>query len=218
MSVRPIVFLDVDGVLNRHSTKPNAGVRECVLQREYSLTRHQGVVEEAVVAAFARMLAATNAQIVVSSSWREGVASAVAFADAIGLPPLASSPDIIHRDWRTGWKPSSYRFHEIGWWLDDHKRCTNYVVIDDHDFIPPDWKRPSPARFVKTNPERGLTNADLNRVCEILGRSDLAFVCETTPTDWFAAGDANRKPASKSSATKMEKCAPALPQTREDAA
>lgn len=218
MSVRPIVFLDVDGVLNRHSTKPGAGVRECVLQREYSLTRHQGVVEEAVVAAFARMLAATNAQIVVSSSWREGVAYAVAFADAIGLPPLASSPDIIHRDWRTGWKPSSYRFHEIGWWLDDHKRCTNYVVIDDHDFIPPDWKRPSPARFVKTNPERGLTNADLNRVCEILGRSDLAFVCETTPTDWFAAGDANRKPASKSSATKMEKCAPALPQTREDAA
>lgn len=195
LPARPIVFLDVDGVLNRHSTKPGGGVRECVLQRQYSLTRHQGLVEEAIVAAFSRVRAAIGAQIVVSSSWREGVASAAAFADAIGLPPLASAPDVIHRDWRIKGKPSSYRFHEIGWWLDDHKRCTNYVVIDDHDFIPPDWKRPTRARFVKTDPARGLTNADLNRVCEILGRSDLAFVCETTPTDWF--DERARKPASE---------------------
>lgn len=181
---RPIVFLDVDGVLNRRSTRPGAGVRECVLQRPYSLTKHQGVVETAMVDALQRAVQSCGAQIVVSSSWREGLESGAAFAAAIGLPPLAGAPDLIHKDWRTGGKPSSNRYHEIGWWLDDHKKVTRYAILDDHEFIPPDW--PLLDHFVKTDPERGITNENINRMLELLGRSDLAFVCETTPTDWFA--------------------------------
>lgn len=174
----PILFLDIDGVLNRHATKAgDAGVRTCVLQRPYSLTQHTGVVETAKVEALARMLLASGAKIVVSSSWREGLADAAAFAAAIGLvPPLANAPDLIHRDWRTGWKPSSHRHHEIGWWLDKHPRVTRHAIVDDHDFIPPEW--PMASHFIKTDPNVGLTNHALNRALEMFGRSDLA-------RDWF---------------------------------
>lgn len=182
----PILFLDVDGVLNKHATlKGEEGVRDCVLQRQYSLTQHVGVVETAKVRALARMLIACNAKIVVSSSWREGVADRAAFAAAIGLvPPLASAPDLIHRDWRTEGRFSSQRYHEIGFWLDDHRGVKNYAILDDHDFMPLDW--PLRDRFVKTDPTVGLTNDALNRVATLFGRSDLAFVCETHSTDWFA--------------------------------
>lgn len=187
----PIVFLDVDGVLNCRSTKPGTlGVRECSLrpinnpQVEFS-----GVVEEEKVSALVRALQACGAKIVVSSSWREAFKAASAFASAIGIPPLASAPDIFHKDWKTGWKFSSQRYHEIDWWLQDHKQTRQYAILDDHDCIPPDWTLHK--HFVRTDADVGLTNADINRVLEIIGRYDLALLCETTPRDWFSAPNAD---------------------------
>lgn len=183
---RPIIFLDVDGVLNTRSTKCGAeGVRDCTLQPvnnpNVQLT---GVVEIAKVAALRRAVETAGARIVVSSSWREAFHTAADFASAIGIaPPLASAPDLFHKDWKTGWKFSSQRFHEIDGWLGDHKRRL-YAILDDHECIPQDLALYK--NFVKTDADVGLTNADINRVLALLGRADLTFICETTSTDWFA--------------------------------
>ena len=175
----PVLFLDVDGVLNCSSTKLHApGVRSCVLQRPCSLTRFTGVVETAKVAALARAVQACGAKIVVSSTWREAFETGAAFAAAIGLvPPLVSAPDLVHRDWRTGWKPSSNRHHEIGWWLDDHRKVKRFAILDDHDICAhaPQLEK----RFVRTDAETGLVNADLAAIVTLLGRADLAA------RDWF---------------------------------
>lgn len=175
-----ILFLDVDGVLNTRATKPGVdGVRDVELRPVNNpQVRFTGVIETAKVRAIARAVAACGAQIVVSSSWREAFADGAAFAAAVGLaPPLASAPALLHRDWRTGWKPSSHRCHEIGWWLDEHRKVKRYAVVDDHPIFPPDWD--GAKHEVRTDPEHGLTAADLARIVELLGRPELAR------RDWF---------------------------------
>lgn len=183
----PILFLDVDGVLNTRATRPGAeGVRECVLQRPYSLTRFTGVVEIVKVRAIASLVLACGATIVVSSSWRNAFADAASFAAAIGIaPPLADAPDLFHRDWRTESKLSSQRFHEISWWLDDHEFVRRYAVLDDHPVFPRDYHGARARHEVRTDPALGITNTDLNLVAELLGRPDLARM----------AGSARREPA-----------------------
>lgn len=163
-----ILFLDVDGVLNSHATKMGSdGVRDCVLQRPYSSAMFTGCVEEAKVAALVDMVEACNAKIVVSSSWREAFADAAQFASAIGLPPLAGAVDLFHRDWRTEQKFSASRAQEISIWLSGHRRSVKrYAILDDHDVC---IREPelSP-HMVQTDPEVGLTAADLDRVRALL--------------------------------------------------
>lgn len=177
----PVLFLDVDGVLNRRDTKPgDDGVRECVLRPPHSdwPARFTGVVETAKVAAVAGVVQACGAKIVVSSSWRNYFTNAADFATAVGMsPPLADAPDMFHRDWRTGFKVSSCRCHEINWWLDDNPKVKRYAILDDHTVFPPDW--PGAAHEVNTDASVGITNRDLNRVAELLGRPD--------PSDWFSS-------------------------------
>lgn len=178
----PILFLDVDGVLNRVTTRRgDAGVRDCRLRPVNNpQVEFVGVVETAKVAALARAVAACGAQIVVSSSWRDAFETGGAFAAAIGLvPPLASAPDLVHRDWRTGWKFSSQRRDEIGWWLDDHRKVKRFAILDDHDICAHAPKLEE--RFVRTDRDTGLVNEDLAAVVTLLGRADLAS------RDWFSA-------------------------------
>lgn len=180
-----ILFLDVDGVLNNRATMPgDDGVRTCELRPVNNpQVRFTGVVETAKVSALARAVEACGAQIVVSSSWRQGFETGAAFAGAIGLvAPLASAPDLVHRDWRTEWKPSSWRMHEIGWWLDDHRKVKRFAILDDHDICAHAPKLEE--RFVRTDKETGLVNEDLAAVVTLLGRADLAS------RDWFSAAAA----------------------------
>lgn len=174
-----ILFLDVDGVLNRNSTKRGAeGVRDCAL-KTHGGAELTGVVEIAKVRALGAAVQACGAKIVVSSSWRNhAFASGAEFAVTIGL----SAPDLLHRDWRTGKKPSSWRLHEIGWWLDDHRKVRDYAILDDHDLFVGGVDRPEmEGRLVRTDSDVGLVNEDLAAVVTLLGRADLAA------RDWFAA-------------------------------
>jgi len=110
-----------------------------------------------------------GAEIVVSSSWRQAFDSAAAFAAAIGLPPLAGAADVFHRDWCTESKMSATRAQEIGLWLADHKKVRRFAILDDHDVCAhrPELEK----RFVRTDANVGVTQDDLRRVGELLGRS-----------------------------------------------
>lgn len=177
----PVLFLDVDGVLNTRATKPGAdGVRDVELRPVNNpQTRYTGVLEMAKVRAVARAVEACGAKVVVSSSWRDAFADGAAFAATLGLaPPIASAPDLLHRDWRTGRKVSSKRCHEIGWWLEEHRRVKRYAVVDDHPVFPPDWE--GAKHEVRTDARFGITNRDLDRIVGLLGKGEFAG------RDWFA--------------------------------
>lgn len=178
-----ILFLDVDGVLNTRATKPGAdGVRDVELRPASNpQVCFTGVLEMEKVQAVARVVAACGAKIVVSSSWRNAFTDGAAFAATVGLaPPLASAPDLMHRDWRTEQRMSSNRHHEIDWWLKAHPKVKRYAVLDDH----PVWgwgSLPENPNEVRTDPKRGVTACDLDRVAGLLGKGEFAG------RDWFQA-------------------------------
>jgi hypothetical protein len=115
------LFLDFDGVLNSHrylySNRRPAGM-------EFKGNEHL-MLDPAAVARVNRIIEATGAKVVISSSWRHGwplerireILAARAFVgDIIGITPDA---------------PQGVRGDEIAQWLDEHPGVTKFVAIDD---------------------------------------------------------------------------------------
>lgn len=120
MSVR-VVFLDFDGVLN------------CKQYFEASPDHEDseaGALDPLAIARLNRLLAATGALVVVSSSWRH-LRSIEQLTDLLCLRGFTST---VHD--KTGDAPEdgvwSQRGDEIQSWLGCHPEVTSYVVLDDH--------------------------------------------------------------------------------------
>ncbi len=154
-----VVFLDFDGVLKKHSGPwwPEA-------------IRHLD-----------RIIDATGAQIVVSSTWRIGrtVNDLRLLLSAKGLNHWLfvndKTPDLLDREgdtitnFRNGEKVTLYRArprrHEIGAWLIAHPDVTRYAIIDDDEDAGPD-------HFVLTDSDVGLTRRHADTAIKILNRMD----------------------------------------------
>jgi hypothetical protein len=117
-----ILFLDVDGVLNRLDR-----------QGEYLettpapwMTGHT-VVDLNIVAMFNHVTAQVpGLKIVVSSTWRSYAANREQFCAMTGV--VAS---LIHDDWRT--PAAAFRGAEIEEWLGLHTEVESYAIVDDLD-------------------------------------------------------------------------------------
>lgn len=135
-----ILFLDVDGVLNH---------ADCWRQKMGPTP-----VDPACVARLARVLDATDARVVLSSSWR-GVTSLER-----KLRDKGALRKRYPRDWRTKrldrkseggvWIATS-RGTEIAEWLSRHPEVSGYAIIDDEGDMLPDQL----PRFVQTSFEHG---------------------------------------------------------------
>lgn len=168
----PIVFLDVDGVLN---------------SAEWHREGHRGLgrlghFDPAAVARLNRLTQATGAQIVVSSSWRQygedycrdilrqvGVA-----ADVIGVTPILDDGSEIMRPVPRG--------QEIQAWLDAQPSQPDAFVILDDDNDMEGLRH----RFVRTRHAVGLTDADVEHAKWLLGRQQvdvLAAVRSARPSE-----------------------------------
>lgn len=149
-----IIFLDVDGVLNR-----TAGAFYYTLalpgQRMYTLEKSTAEVFNYYLNAMP-----LDVRIVVSSSWRVQFENGKDFADMIGISPFR-----MHEDWRTysnGGDAGNGRSMDIQAWLKDHPEVTTYVIVDDTDykyaqFFPRD-------RFVSVDGMMGLTYENLEDI------------------------------------------------------
>jgi hypothetical protein len=167
-----IVFLDIDGVLNHCDTRHDV--------RPTSTELLPIPIEPACMARLNRLIAATGAKIVISSSWRlfacwQDLGPALVrhglVADVIG-----ETPDLVNdATWIANWHerkgtPFTYESLERGWeigeWLAAHPEVTAFVILDDcsdMDALKP-W-------LVLTHPNDGLDDPDVERAKWLLERS-----------------------------------------------
>jgi hypothetical protein len=102
------IFLDIDGVLNCDAT-PNS-------------RRLPYIVDELLLARFRDLVGATQATVVLSSTWRVDPVGLLA-AEFYEVPFSDVCPDM----------PEAPRCEELLYWLRAHPEVTRYAVLDDSD-------------------------------------------------------------------------------------
>lgn len=155
-----VIFLDVDGVLNSEFS------REKERNNFDNWMEHE--VSEMHVNNLKKIVDATGAQIVLSSSWRFDHPKATGrdfIADplmkvldrklkAVGLDIIDVTPDLRGK----------IRGVEIQDWLDRHSEVERFVILDD-DVDMMEEQKPF---FVNTTFKNGLTEEMANKAIEIL--------------------------------------------------
>lgn len=119
-----IVFLDIDGVLlPRKAWALPANVAH--MQALEADPKHSvgkaalgTAFDPSAVALVNRLCSTTGARLVVHSNWRRNVGLAETRAKLIAEGIDGS---LFHEDWACGFRRTSEKHHEIGWWLDDHR-------------------------------------------------------------------------------------------------
>ena len=129
--MRRIVFLDIDGVLNSkrfHRERDEACPES---ESTYDLDWQLDCV---AVARLNRLIAATEAKIVISSSWRTLLDPSELkrilvehglLAEIIGATPH-KAPEMLAR-----YGSFNVRGHEIDYWLRKHPDVDRFVILDD---------------------------------------------------------------------------------------
>lgn len=147
-----VLFLDVDGVLLPIGacTDLEVGLVRSSPLAHLDLVAYR-VSKEAIEAV--QYMCKGGAKIVLISSWRYAftVNFIHEFLTRIGLNEL------LHEDWFAGFKPTSGKRDDIGFWLDDHPDVTRWLAIDDQDLGLDRHRQVIPKGNV------GLTHDDLRR-------------------------------------------------------
>ena len=133
-----IIFLDIDGPM--------------IPLRAYFLPNQTkpivSVFDPCAVSLLNKLIDDSKAKLVISSTW------ATQGMDRIRevLSDNGIDPTLLHNDWVTPRKLSSWRMNEISWWLRDHPEVVDYVAIEDEDldveFVP---------KAVKCDPYEGFS-------------------------------------------------------------
>lgn len=150
---RPIIFLDFDGVLNTEQYQALTAVNGNPGKDAWG-----PLFDPRAVANLRKIIDATGAAVVISSSWRyiHRLGSLRMMWEIRGLPgeildTLPCGASYISRG------------EDIECWLNQHEQ-TDYVIIDDlDDFYPSQHDR-----YVETNPIVGITETDAERAIELL--------------------------------------------------
>jgi len=162
-----IIFLDIDGVLNcAESFKKRM---KLVAKRELDYHRFDWP-SFPYVGHLNSIIEATNAKIVISSTWRllhpldgndfsgrctSGLRDIFKLTGILG-EIIDKTPEFINR----------FRGYEIKAWLKDHPEVKNYVIIDDSSDMLEDQMN----NFVKTTWEKGLQQEHADKAIGILNK------------------------------------------------
>lgn len=153
-----IIFLDIDGVLNGYNFWSLLGWKVArmlhITDWYRKHTRPIFSVHEEKVKRLAQIVHATNAKVVMSSSWRHGwwnTPYEKMHEDYKLLSNLFNKYDIEVID-ITGKDPDGRRENEIYTWIDEHySEIFSFVILDDEKF---DLERFSDFRLVQTSSVR----------------------------------------------------------------
>ena len=157
------VFLDIDGVLNSEQYYLEKPQHKRWKEFKGKLDKHiaWGVcnIDPKAVKLLNKLVAETNAKIVVSSSWRGDYALQTVFSLAGIIEPIyGETPRSEHR-WRGA---------EIETWLKERQEPYKYVILDDdNDML--DTQRNN---FIHTDWKVGLTEENVNEAIKILNNDN----------------------------------------------
>lgn len=149
-----LIFLDIDGVLNRHC---------------YNETSMSNSIDADCVVRLNRILIETDARIVLSSAWRYMLIGRA--MSLTGFDYLMRTHGIVANR-LVGRTPADEEVTERGWqihqWRKDNDHRGKYVVIDDMDL------HISPLHpFVRVQGDVGLTDTDADKAIQILGKAEI---------------------------------------------
>ena len=191
ISAPPIIFLDVDGVVNRIGAADESdgdvasdgdNASQASDDDDDYADRIEGRLLRRVQALAAS--AAPRAVVVLSSDWRaqpDARAYVQKRLERLGVAMVGWTP--LARD-RAFARPA-----EILQWLRAHaaEHCGRFVVVDDRDLHRELGGKHLADRFVQTDPKRGFTEASLRAAVEILARPADERAPATTPAKVAAA-------------------------------
>ena len=191
ISAPPIIFLDVDGVVNRIGAADESdgdvasdgdNASQASDDDDDYADRIEGRLLRRVQALAAS--AAPRAVVVLSSDWRaqpDARAYVQKRLERLGVAMVGWTP--LARD-RAFARPA-----EILQWLKAHaaEHCGRFVVVDDRDLHRELGGKHLADRFVQTDPKRGFTEASLRAAVEILARPADERAPATTPAKVAAA-------------------------------
>lgn len=138
----PIIFLDFDGVLSTDN------YLDLLSETKSKTSDYWGrLFDPECVNSLKRIVDKTEARIVVTSSWR----NYLSIWQFILMWKLRNMPGIL-----AGVTPKSsiYRGNEIAKWLNIHRNITNYIIIDDMDYL--QFNADQATHLVTTNHYKGL--------------------------------------------------------------
>ena len=162
-----VIFMDIDGVLNT--------------ERQQNHCRAEGIAyvdgfgfafDPVAVAHLEKIVNATGADIVISSSWKVwGLDAMQRMWDRRNLPgkviditpDTASDEMLLSAD--LDMDLPAVKGSEIKEWLDTNgSQVTHYAILDDMEDMLPEQQ----SHFVQTDPEIGITEDDAKRAIAIL--------------------------------------------------
>ena len=148
-----IIFLDFDGVLNTEHYQGLLQYQDKPWQDEYG-----AFFDPTAVKQLKRIIDATDADIVVESSWKYlGLDAMKELWEVRNLPGtiIDITPSLLGKN----------KGVEIASWLSKYaKQDLRYVIIDD-EFVILDSQLP---HFILTNPYEGITEEQANRAISML--------------------------------------------------
>ncbi len=155
--VRPVIFLDIDGVVVTPASMNVGDAR---------------TVDVQCVAELNRLVEAADAEIVVTSSWRtcyslDFITEALTAGGFRHANRVIGHTDHLHYRIEHGIAVGrAERFDEILAWLSTNPR-EHFVVLDD------DFEAEVPGHFVRTASDLGLTARDVDAALAILRRDEM---------------------------------------------
>lgn len=164
--MKKIIFLDIDGVLNTKDW-------HCRMTKDTPKDEYGYAFDPVVVANLARIIDETDADIVISSSWKfYGVAKLRQMWKIRNLPgtilditPNTVSDEMLLNANLDEMELGVCRGKEIKEWLSRHKgEVSNYVIIDDFDDLLPEQED----HAVLTDSLIGITEFDAMKAIMIL--------------------------------------------------
>ena len=160
--MKKVIFLDIDGVLSPRwwDSDKQSDNYGCLFDAK-------------AVANLAKIVEETDAEIVISSSWKDmGLVELQNMwrdrdlpGKIVDITPDYMSDELLLKEDSADMDYLYERGSEIqGWLLLHGDDVSRYVIIDDMDDILPEQQ----SHFLQTDPEFGITNDDVKKVVHLL--------------------------------------------------
>lgn len=178
MSEPKFVFLDIDGVLNNDEVlASNRLLKHQAFMNDDRVGMYRAMIGDELLQRLKRLLDATGAEVVLSSSWRSQRPDA---SPMLAIKQALAEIGYTLRDITPEGGSGCVRGNEIRMWLQEY--CSSLYTLGDKHF-PPDppyvildddsdmllWQKD---HFVHTDTRIGLTEYDVNKAINILTESD----------------------------------------------